>query len=516
MELWNYLQILEQEKQGWLFPKNNVEERLHALTKILEFGYPSSIPNLIPFLKDNNEKIQQTTCKVITQLFKKIETKKGFYDILKHCDISKSDIDFYSQNFSQHECLTLYSISTLNSSGYVREKAVKRLSETNNEKAIPFIVYRLADWVQAVRQTALKSIENFKKPEFINALVNNLTIFEWLQKVERTDLSSVHSDIMNFVVVKNKNFVIENFKTFTDRTRIVLAKQIVNSDEIKLEDLKTLLSDKHFLVRNFALSHFDKFTQSEINNLLVDKSARIRMQTLYSLKNKENFSDLVFPFLSDNSASIRDFARYELKNNISDFAKIYNDNLLNKKNIIGSLSGLAETNGKQFIETLFPFLQDPKVKIRKTAFLALKQLDNSEAYDFALQNLDSKYIGIRNVIIEYFSNTATTEVLQKAREIYTSGNYDLKKSMLKLFTKVGKWTTIADIMIGTIDENENIRQLSWDYLQQWRNKASSYFTQPKQGELERANQIFRFAFEVHEEKKYFNQNPLTGLDFYLR
>jgi hypothetical protein len=240
------------------------------------------------------------------------------------------------------------------------------------------------------------------------------------------------------------------------------------------------------------------------------------MQTLYSLKDKENFSDLVFPFLSDNSASVRDFARYELKNNISDFATIYNDNLLNRKKIIGSLSGLAETNGKDFVETVVPFLNDPKIKIRKTAFLALKQLDNNKAYSFALQNLDSEYIGIRNIIIDYFADTATTEVLQKAREIYTDGPYELKKSMLKLFSKIGKWTAIADIIIGTIDENENIRQLSLGYLQQWRNKATRYFTQPKEGELERANEMFRFAFEVHEEKKYFNQNPLKGIDFYLR
>jgi HEAT repeat protein len=516
MELWNYIQILGQKKQGWLFKKDNVEERLVALIKIVEFGYPSSIQNLIPFLKDDNKEIQQTTCHVIIELFKNIETKKGFYDALKNCDISKSDIDFYSQTFSHQECLTLYSIATLNSSGYVREKAVKKLADTNNEKAIPFIVYRLADWVQAVRETALKGIENFKKLEFINALVDNLTIFEWLQKVERTDLSLVHSDIMNFVVVKNKQFVIENFKSFSDRTRIVIAKKIANSISIELEELKILLNDKHFLVRNFALSHFDKLTKTEVDKLLVDKSARVRLQTLYNLKSQEDFLKVVFPFLSDNSSSIREFARYTLKNSISDFPAIYNDNLKNKQDIIGSLSGIAETNGKNYVESIVPYLIDTKLKVRKIAFLALKQLDNEKAYDFALQNLDSEYIGIRNIIIEYFTNKATTEVLHKARTIYSKGQFEFKKSMLKLFSKIGKWTTIADIMIGTIDENENIRQLSLGYLQQWRNKATTYFTQPKQGELERANQMFKFAFEMHEEKKYFNQNPLTGLDFYLR
>lgn len=516
MELWNYIQILGIKKKGWLFKKDNSEERLTALSKILEFADPSSIQNLIPFLKDDNKEIQKTTCKVITELFNKIETKSDFNNTIKHCNISESDLDYYNQNFSKQERLILFSISTLNGNGYVREKALQKLAETNSEQAIPFIVFRLADWVPAVRQTALKSLENFKKKEYINALIENLVIFEGLQKVERTDLSSVHSDIMNFVVIQNKQFVIDNFKTFTDKTRIVIAKQISYSTNIELDDLKALLNDKHFLVRNFALTHFEKLTQIETDNLLKDKSARVRLQTLYNLKSRENFSKIVFPFLADNSASIRDFARYTLKNSISDYPKIYNDNLKNNLNVIGSLFGLAETKGMDFAESVLPFLKDDKLKVRKTAFIAIKQLDNNKAHEFAIQNLDSEYVGIRNIIIEYFANTTSTDVLQKARVTYTNGHFELKKSMLKLFSKVGKWTTIADLMIGTIDEDENIRQLSFVYLQHWRKKATTYFIQPKQEELERANQIFKFAFEIHKVKKYFDKNPLTGLDFYLQ
>lgn len=516
MELWNYLQILGQKTQGWLFKKDNFEERIIALNKISELGYPSLIPNLIPYLKDDNKVIQQTTCKIIIEFFNRINTKKNYYASLKHCDISTSDIFYYQQTFSNEQYLTLLSIASLNGNGYVREKAIDKLIETNNEKAIPFIVYRLADWVHAVRQSALKGIEVYKKEEFIDSLVENLTIFEWLKKVERTDLSSVYSDIMKFVVEENNQYIIDNFKTFSDKTRIVIAKQISSLDNIKLEVLKVLLDDKHFLVRNFALLHFDKITQIEIDKLLNDKSSRVRIQVLYNLKDKAEFPEIVYPFLSDNSTSVREFARYSLKNNITDFATIYNDNLINRKNINGSLSGLGETNGKQFIETLEIYLKDIKIKVRKTAFLALKKLDSEKAYDFALQNLDSEFIGIRNVVIEFLSIYSRQEVLQKAKETYSNGSIEIKKSMLKLFSKIGKTTTIADIMIGTIDENEDVRQISFNYLQQWRNKATTYFTQPKQEDIERANQIFRFAYELHEEKKYFNQNPLTGIDFYLR
>lgn len=516
MEVWNYIEILRQQKQGFLFKKDNVEERLIALDKILASGYPAIIQSLIPFLKDSNKTIQNATCNAIVQLFKNIETKKGYYNTLKHCDISLSDLDTYEQWFPNDQVTTLWAIASLNGNGYVREKAVAKLSSSNAETAIPFIVYRLADWVPVVRQSALRGIENFKKTECINALLDNLSILEWLQEVERTNLHAVYSDLMHFVVVENKQYVTDNFRTFTDRTRLTLAKHISASENIDLSDLKLLLRDKHFLIRNLALTRFDKLTQTEIDKLLTDKSARVRIQTLYKLTGRKEFPEIIYPFLFDLSASVREFARYSLKNNISDFPKIYNDSLLLKSNIIGSLSGLGETNGKDYSENIEPFLNDRKLKIRKTAFLALKKLDQEKAYHFALQNLDTEYIGIRNLVIEFLSPSATPEVLQKAREIYTNGQYELKKSMLKLFSKIGRWATIGDLMIGTTDENENIRQLSLAYLQRWRTKATSYFTQPKQGELARAHQIFKSAYEIHEENKYFHPNPLTGIDFYLK
>ena len=339
----------------------------------------------------------------------------------------------------------------------------------------------------------MQGIENFKKPQFINAFVDNLSIFEWLQKVERTDLSSVYNGIINFILTENKEYVFKNFASFSDKTRLLLARHISSSANTSPSEVTLLLNDKHFLIRNFGVQHFDKLSQEKINNLLKDKSARVRIQVLYKLKSQSAFNQLIHLFLTDKSASIREFSRFSLKNEIADFATIYNDNLKENKEIFASLCGLAETDGKQFSENVEPFLQDKKIKIRKTAFLALTKLNEQKAYDFAITNLDSEFIGIRNVAIEFLQKKLNVEVLEKAREVYKNGKFDLKKAMLKMFNNTGGWTTVADIMIGTIDENENIRNLSFGYLQMWKAKAVRLFTQPKADELERAKKIFKIG-----------------------
>jgi HEAT repeat protein len=516
MEIWNYIEVLRRPNKTWFFSKDNTEEKINALTKIASDGYPSLIYSLTEFLKDDNKVIRETTCRTITHLFKKIDSKKGYYDTLKHCGISKSDIDFYETNFPKEQFVKLLAISSLNGSGYVREKAVKKLSQVDSQRAIQFLIYRLADWVLPVRQAAIKGVDNYKTTVYIDSLIENLPIFEWLQKVERTDLSGIYQDIIGFIASTNRTYVIDNFKKYPDKLRILLARHISSSLSDHSQELKLFLTDKHFLIRNLAINHFDKLEQAEIAQLLNDKSANVRLQILYCLKDQNGFETTAKKFLADNSATIRHFARFTLKQSINDFSKFYNDNLLENKQVIGSLIGLAETEGKQYSETVKSYLKDNKIRVKKTAFLALCKLDEEGAYDFAFANFDSQYLGLRNVIIEFLSHIPRQEVLTKARSIYETGNYDLKKSLLKLFNKVGGWTAIPDLMIGTIDENENIRQLAFGYLQIWRARAVRLFSTPKQGEIERAKQIFSFVNETHEDKQYFNTNPVNGLDFYFK
>ena len=516
METWKYIEILKLPNKTWFFSKDRIIEKIDALTKIANDGYPSLISSLIDFLKDNNKEIRATTCKTIIHLFRKIDNKRGYYDTLKHCGISKNDIDFFKATFSDEQYVELLVISSLNGNGYVREKAVEKLSQVGNPRAIQFLIYRLADWVLPVRQAALKGIKNYKSTDYINTLVENLLIFECLQRVERTDLSGVYQEMIDFIVSTNRDFIIANFYKYHNKHRLILAKHISNSLIDYSTELRLFLTDKHFIIRSLAVNHFDKLGQNEIDQLLNDKSAKIRLQILYCLEDKKDFKNIIRNYLADNSASIRHFARFTLKGTEINFSEFYNQNLQNNKQIIGSLIGLAEVEAKQFADTIRVFLYDNKIKIRKTAFLALQKLDVENSYQFALENIDSDYVGLRNVIINFLAVMPRQEVLEKAREIYKTGNCELKKSMLKLFSNISGWSTIPDLMIGAIDENENIRQLALGYLQRWKTEATNLYRTPKQGELERAKQIFSFAHKILEDKQYFKTNPIDGLDFYFK
>lgn len=515
MDVQSYFSILS-EKKGWLIRRNNVNERLDALAKISEIGDEKNIWRLLPYLKDKNREIQIATCETISKLFGKIKGQSSYYSSLRHCHISLFDIDFFQSTFTGRCYVDLLLIASLNSSGYIRERAVAKLSTSNCERAIQFITYRLGDWVPQVRRAAFVAIEKFKRTEHIDALINNLSNFEWLKKVERVDLVDEYRSIVQYIVVENGEYVRARFNTFPEKIRLLLARHLADSSVSTGDNSRLFLKDANFLIRLLATHHFEYLSKEDVEALLNDKSSRVRLQTLYKLQKQNGFVDLLKSYLADTSARIRQFARYALKNEISDFARIYNDNLEHRRDVIGSLSGLAEVGGKQFFETVESFLHADKIKTRKAAFLALTKLNEQRAYEFAVSNLDNEFSGIRNVASRFLEKRVTPEVLERARSIYESGQFDLKKQMLNLFSRIGGWAVIPDIILGTVDENENIRAQSLTYLTFWRAKATRLFIRPKPGELERAKEVFKFAFELHENRQYFRSNPLQGLDFYFR
>lgn len=516
MEVWKYIEILRKSDKTWFFgSEKKQDEKLLALNKLSEIGYPSIIYHLIPFLKHNSEQIRTGAVQTIKALFGKLTSKKAYYESLKHCSISKSDVGYYKLKFVNSDFIFLMKICSLNSNGYVREEAVRNLGKTDDETVLPFIIFRLADWIPNVRQVAEQEIRNFFQPKFLVGLTTNLSLFYWLQKVERTDLSGIYREAIDFLIIENRKETINQFKKITDKERLILAKElsvgIQSNDEINL-----FINDKYFLIRLLALNHFDKLIEGQKEKLLNDKSARVRQSSLYCYRDNDKFKELLINYLADNSGNIRHLSRFYLKENKIDFKEFYTNNLSRGKQVIGSLLGLLDIEAKDCEKFIAPYLESSKIRIVKTAFYVLSNLNPYESFNFAKTNLFTNKIGLRGLVIEHFGRNRNKEILETARIHYQDADKEIKLSILKLYSRVGGYDVFPDLIIGTIDEIESIRNQSRLYVQKWKKEAVSMFSKPNEDEKNRAVKVFNFVNEVHIENGYFNTNPVEGLDFYIK
>jgi HEAT repeat protein len=516
MDINDYLQILSRKRSFWVSKEADSAARLEALEKIAEFGRPDAILNLIPFLKDKNPAIRNATCSAISQLQKKINATNQYYSLLRWCGIAPPDIDYYERTFAESCFFSLLTVASLSSNGYTREKAVKKLGESGDTSAIPFIILRLADWVAEVRQAANGAIQQFRKPEFLTSLVENLPIFEVLRRVERLDLKAEYSDLISYIASSNRDFVVSTFKEFSNRPRVLLARHLADTGAVDVDFRTLFLDDPNPLIRQILLDISDPVAKHELEQLLKDRSPMVRLKALRHARSTGYRLSFFEDYLADTSAAIRSFCRYELRGHTPDYTSFYFNKLNAGEQLAGALTGMAEMNGKEHSELVASFLENKTSKVRKAAFNALKKLDAQRAYAHAMDKLDSDRPGEGKQAVGFLSGFHTPDTLEKARVIFKSGDPDSKRLMLRLFSNIGRWAVVGDLMLGTIDEDADIRELSLRHLQNWKMQAARVFTKPSDSELAYAKKAFETAFAAHEENKYFVDNPLDGMDFYLR
>ncbi|PZP44992.1 MAG: hypothetical protein DI598_13870, partial [Pseudopedobacter saltans] len=352
--LWHYLEIINKKKIFSFWGKSDNRDKMGALDNILKLGLSSSISYLVPILKNEDEEIRNRACDVIIHLFEKVSSKDGFYEAVRYCEISKTDLDYFKVTFQNTEYIKLLTIASFNKDGHVREKAIKKLGESQNSLAIPFVIYRLADWVSQVRMQANKVFDMSLKEIFLNTLVENLPTILWLQKVNRVDLNNIYSKTIDFLMNQNRDAVLQNFSSYTDQVRGIIARELVSSNDISHDEIDLLLADKNYIIRNCVIKSFDLLSDNQIQQLLHDKSSKNRYDTLVQLRSASFFEELLLSYLADNAQSVRSFARYYSHLKSENYGELYSANLNNNINVIGSIAGIAEIDGKAFADSIKP------------------------------------------------------------------------------------------------------------------------------------------------------------------
>ncbi|NME71094.1 HEAT repeat domain-containing protein [Flammeovirga aprica] len=515
-EIWRLLKILEEKERNWSFlPKKKPINKIKALSRLSVIGHPSLIIHLISYLREDSREIRIVTVQTIKQLFEKISGKKNYYNTLRYCPITEKDIAFYKNEFDRDHFIVLMKIASQNSNGYIREQALRDLGKLREQNILPFILFRLADWVPNIRVVANEALKGLVASEFHQELINNILLIKWLQIVGRVDLSEVYDFVIKFLVVDCREKTLEVFSTIKDKERRIIAtelsKVITSEEEIKL-----LLSDKHFLIRLLTLNHFEILTENQKQTLLEDRSSLVRHNTLYHFKNSNNFESILKNYLADRSGNIRYLSRFYLKDTAIDFREFYIQNLINHHQEVGSMLGLLEIEAKDCVEYLTQYLSSDKIRLVKPCFYVLSILNPNEVLAFVKANIFTTQTGVKKLIINFIANSRDKELIAFVRNAYQDLNEENKLSILGMFSLIGGYTSLPDLMIGTIDEKEVVRNHAKLCINKWIQKASTLFIEPTGAERDRMVQTFNDVNEYHNENFVFKENPMDRVKFYIR
>jgi hypothetical protein len=117
---------------------------------------------IFDYVLNPNDIIAQKAALTVHRLFATMTgyQNKQLYKTFRYLNVKKSDIDKF-ERFPEEIKITLLCITSLNGSGYSREKALTQLAEIKNHRVFPFILFRLADWVPTIQKKAEKIIEEY-------------------------------------------------------------------------------------------------------------------------------------------------------------------------------------------------------------------------------------------------------------------------------------------------------------------------------------------------------------------
>jgi hypothetical protein len=359
----------------------------------------------------------------------------------------------------------------MNSSGYVREEALNGLLSNSKQSTFPFILFRLGDWVPAIKAKAEKEIKDVIQREEPDFLIKNHGLIDWLLKIGRSDLRHIHNEITQFIFSdSNIERIIKSLDKYSDGDRFFIFRNLIQKGKLKALVLEEILTDNNHLIRLLAIRNIEFINNHDLTKrLLKDRSQKIRQYAINKIPQNliYEFKVEIYQLLFDSSAGIRNTARLNLsKVEENDFLQIYKEHIITKPSV-GCIIGLAEVGTKNDIEIIKRFLNSKSAKIKSASLFAISLLNYVHAKELAFELLNDDSNTVKKTCCTIIQKERSTSDIEKLRTIYDLGQNETKRFALKTISKYGGWSIAGDFLKGILQPDDKLRETSFALLSGW-------------------------------------------------
>ncbi len=480
------------------------------LEQIKESGEPAVIPDILYLIFSKDSAISHAAVKAIDDLLHIVSPKDLIwfdqYFRQRTSNWSHYNSDWNKLNPTKLKIiskfpgyqLSLLALLSFHESGYIREEATKRLDLIDNGREIQFILLRLNDWVDQVRDKAAEAIEKRITKRYAPFLLSNIYLISALARSGRYNHSSFIESV-HILIRKDelKDAVRKTLHSDDIYIRRECYKIVLKSDTSYLiEVIQEGISDSDVVVRNSIIKSLKRIPDFSLSEQYLEK---LEKDTF--MPNRREILNLyieLFPKFSDEKLinglfdphpSIRYDARYYLsKKKVIDFPEKYREaiNSSTGKNLIGIIGGLGETGDLNDAKLIAKYLKHRIAKIRKASIKAIAKLsaDNYKESFLKLIMDDSPRV----------SKEAALALLQCryqsiVRELWDtfekSDKIHVAKNILFIASKLSKWEGIIYIIEALASQHEDIKEIANDYLNRWLWNFNRSFTKPSNNQKEK-------------------------------
>ncbi|MGL5919481.1 MAG: hypothetical protein ACRCZQ_03125, partial [Bacteroidales bacterium] len=246
-----------------IFGKRNECREIHQnktalyITDFETLNKFDQISSIFEFVSNPNFLIANNAAKAIHRLFNSVPVyqNKQMYNTLRHLTINQSDIKLFDR-FDIELKTTLLSITSMNGNGYTRECALDKLAAIRTQKSIPFVLFRIADWVSPIRMKAEVIFKELVTEENRLYFLQNYKLINWMLKVERADLAGLINGIND--LISSKPLKSEELRMLSDGERFIYFSLLAQQEKLDSKLFLQMLNDKYYLVRLIVVKNINK------------------------------------------------------------------------------------------------------------------------------------------------------------------------------------------------------------------------------------------------------------------
>jgi len=397
------------------------------------------------------------------------------------------------------------------SNGYLREAALRCLSQINDGNELPFLLIRLSDWVRPVSSVAEQLVEERINLEYGRHFLNNLALLERVRMRQRGGARRI--ELIEKVLSQLKQST--NSKLLLDglqhddyevgRISLKLLREAKAHDPAEI--IGRIIGDRDIMKRRMVLELVADLPVDEklpvLQRLAKDSGPHIRrlaLSTVCDAKSDEAGS-LLREALLDKSAVVREYARFKLAKQVTpiDFRQFYLASLQDSalaKSTAAAAAGLGETGRAEDALSILPLLDHEQVGVRKSAIGALCRLAAQDYRAVFFRLLTDQSPGV---------STAAASALEGEIEeiggdslwqsLAETSTWHVKRNILALLNRLSKWERVSFLLLAVSVADERFQELALKYLSVWEQqyKTCWQYTMPNEQQKERFFRGFQSA-----------------------
>ncbi|HET7234147.1 MAG TPA: hypothetical protein VFJ16_29305 [Longimicrobium sp.] len=373
-------------------------------------------------------------------------------------------------------------------SGYVREAAVKALDEVGDGGfELPFLALRSYDWVPQVRQRAEAAALKRLTPANLPRVLDTMGLL--LRTEERERSGPVGRRAVELLRdPAARPLLRQGLHSPDGLTRVFCFGWLVEDRAERPQLVLDAVASGDPVLRRAVGKIAGETPEARavlVPVLLRDPSAHLRGVGVLLAATLDGAEPRLLAAATDPNATVRLFARKVLDDLFGRAidAAWYRAALADAPESAGALAGLAEVGTAEDAEVLERYLAAPRVRLRMDAVKGYARLRRSDAVPALLRMLaDPSPRVSRAAAAELRTLPVASSDLAP---LYESGAAHVRRSVLRLLVRRGKWDALAWTLRACGDADPPIAEIGRGGLERWILRFNRSYAEPTMEQIAR-------------------------------